>query len=123
MQDNNQLTSTRENYTLFEFIGDVGALFGSLFSISNFILFQMLQVGVLLDNHLLMGVFRKLKSKSKLFKTARLKLSFSEWLQLMPSRCLNCLRLSKTQHRRTMLRRVGLRRIDRELDVVYFLRK
>jgi hypothetical protein len=40
-------------------LGDVGALYGAAFSIAYFFAFNILRIGVLLDNHLINGIYRE----------------------------------------------------------------
>jgi hypothetical protein len=64
----------RENYTFLQFIGDVGALHSTLFTLIELFLSYVLSYGVLLDNHLINGLFRLQKNNS--IKTTHLKLTY-----------------------------------------------
>lgn len=48
----------RSNYTLLQFIGDVGALTTTLFTIGGFILSIFVRKKILMENYLLNKVFR-----------------------------------------------------------------
>lgn len=68
----------RSTYTLLDFIGDVGALLGALQLIVAFVLSNFFQVGILLEDSLLAGTFRKRDSKDKL-KVNEFKLTIKQW--------------------------------------------
>ena len=48
----------RSNYTLLQFVGDVGALSTTLFTIGGFILSIFVRKNIVLENYLLNEVFR-----------------------------------------------------------------
>lgn len=53
-------TYERQNYTLLQMIGDIGSLTSTLSLICEYLLKFIFQIGILLDNHILRGVFRKI---------------------------------------------------------------
>ena len=63
------------------------------------------------------GIFRKRRD----LKTSRFKLTFFDWIKSLISSILPkyCFRRRSS----SLARQAGLRRIDRELDIVYFMRK
>ena len=100
-------------------MGDVGALQSTLAIIFNTILVHHCQIGILLDNHLINGIFRK---RDDVLKTKRFKITFLEWLKQIPYELVPRCRPFK-RNKATLIRRVGIRRIERELDIVHFMRK
>lgn len=116
----------RFNYTLLSFIGDVGALFGTLQGICAFIMFTIFRLGVMLDNFLISNVFRTRDGKGNIDKV---KMTYYGWFRYTTYgffyKCFSK-QLKKYRHHydhRTVTRDVGMRRIERELDIVHFLRK
>jgi hypothetical protein len=79
-----------------------------------------------MDNHLLNGIFRKRKftsnkSVTNLFNTNHISVSYFHWLKQIPYLFFyKCLKLRKQRY--TIIKRVGMRRIERELDIIYFIR-
>lgn len=102
-------------------IGDVGALTSTLFQISSIILTGLFKLNILLDNFMLMSIFRIRNSRS--LKTRRIKLSFLDYVKQLPYACCpKVLGLSKPTKYSHMYE-VGMRRIEREIDLGYFIRK
>lgn len=58
------LAYDRSNYTLLQFLGDIGALSSALFTIGGFILTIFFQIDIILENHLLNEVFRERGTES-----------------------------------------------------------
>ena len=112
-----QSTITRSDYSLFQFLGDVGALYGTLEIIFNFLLKTVFQIGVLVEQKIISGVFR-LRQKSKPLIIRRLKITYLDWLCSF----VVCLK-SRRKKLKSMARAQGLRRIERELDIVRFIRQ
>jgi hypothetical protein len=54
----NKLSYERSNYTLLNFIGDIGALYATIMSIASFILTFIFRIDVVIEHHLLNEVFR-----------------------------------------------------------------
>ena len=105
---------------MLNFVGDIGALFSTLSGIASVIL-TLLRKDVILENHLLNEVFKK-RPRDHTQSPIPLKITFYDWMKQVPfSMCPNW-RLLK-EHKLTKLRKVGLRRIERELDVARFIRK
>ncbi len=79
-----------------------------------------------MDNHLLNGIFRKRKLSSdkkatNMFNTTHISISYFDWLKQIPYLILSkCFKISKRRY--TIIKEVGMRRIQRELDIVYFIR-
>ena len=72
-----------------------------------------------MENHLLNEIFRVRTANHK--KNTRAKANFFDWVRQLPhSFCPRWRFLS--EHRLTMIRKVGLRRIEREIDIVRFIR-
>lgn len=66
----------RSDYTFLAFIGDVGALLGTLQLISSALLINVLQINILAENDLLSSVFRL---RSSNFKTTKFRLTYLQW--------------------------------------------
>lgn len=66
----------RTNYTILNFIGDVGALFGTLQMIASFILLKVFQIGALLENSIIKRVFVALLRD---FTKVKINLTFADW--------------------------------------------
>jgi hypothetical protein len=77
-----------------QFLGDVSALYSAIHTAIAVLLIYGLKIGMLYDNHLLNAIF-KLKKKFK-----------------YPGFCSE-----------KVLKKVGLRRIDKELDIEEFIKK
>lgn len=60
---NDYLIIERTNYTVLQFIGDVGALSDTLIKIFAFVLAFFFRLSYLLDSHLFNGVFRQRKQE------------------------------------------------------------
>ena len=58
--------TSRFNYNILQFIGDVGALFGTLQAICAFFMFTFFRMGVLLDNYLISSIFREKDETEKI---------------------------------------------------------
>jgi hypothetical protein len=84
----------RSDYTFLQFLGDISALYDAIHIGISILLVYGLQIGTILDNSILNRVFKK----SKPFTYPRL--------------CTN-----------KRFRKIGQRRIDRELDIEHFIRK
>ncbi len=54
----NTLSYERSNYTLLNFIGDIGAFYSALMSIASFILTFIIRIEVFIEHHLLNEIFR-----------------------------------------------------------------
>ena len=118
-------TISRQSYTFLTFIGDVGALQGTLTLIFGSVLVNVLRIDILLENDLISSVFRKRKVGDG-FGVQKFALTYMQWLRsyigglclLVVCRC--CGYCSKS--RQEMIRAVGSRRIERELDITRFIR-
>lgn len=119
VMNDNHMFITRTDYTFLTYIGDVGALLGTLQLISSVILTNLLQINILAENDLLSQVFRSRKNN---LKTAKFKLTYCEWLskEFLRNKILCCYKFKK--ERSHLIREVGNRRIERSLDMVHFLR-
>jgi hypothetical protein len=106
-----QIAYARSDYNLLQFLGDVGALYDALYKIAYFILMNILKVNVLLDNKILKATF---KTKMPNLELRKITVSYCSWLA---SVILCCVKRNKTRK----IHKVGLRRIERELDVAHFL--
>jgi hypothetical protein len=114
----------RSDYTLLNFLGDISATFGALSSIVGIFLVNVLRIQTMFDSYLINKVFRYKKPGNNQLKT--LKLSYSSWLcnkickVIGPfSKFCNQSNFSKLDHK---MRKIGTRRIDRELDIARFIR-
>jgi hypothetical protein len=67
----------RSDYTFLMFLGDTGATFGALKSITEVLLFNLVQVQLMFDSFLINQVFRYKKPGTN--RTKRLKLSCATW--------------------------------------------
>lgn len=110
-----QIAYARSDYNILQFLGDVGALYDALYKIAYFILMNILKVNVLLDNKILKATF---KTKMPNLELRKITVSYCSWLA---SVILCCVKRNKTRTTRK-IHKVGLRRIERELDVAHFLR-
>ena len=72
LNDNHMIIS-RSDYTVLSYIGDVGALLGTLQLISSVILLNVFQINILAENDLLVKVFRLRK---KHYKTEEFKITY-----------------------------------------------
>lgn len=54
-----QIAYDRHDYTALSFLADVSALLGAQYTIAYFMIFTVLQTGVLLDNHIINVIFRQ----------------------------------------------------------------
>jgi len=85
-------------------------------------------MGVLLDNHLINSVFRQRDEEDVISK---IRLSYLGWFIHLPyTTCGGCCckilcvrRFHSRYEHRAVTREVGARRIERELDIVNFIRK
>lgn len=119
LNDDHMIIS-RTDYTVLTYIGDVGALLGTLQLISGVILVNVLQINILAENDMLNSVFRL---RRKHHKTDHFKLTYCEWLcrEIPRKYLLGC--YFKKRERSHYLREIGNRRIERQLDMVHFLRQ
>lgn len=106
----------RADYTFLQFLGDVSAVKDALYSICSFIIFTLFKAGILLDNQLVNGIFRKHKPERPL-QTKRLNLTFTSQVLKEVFDC--CYKRSKSQS----IRKNGLDRVETQLDVVHLVRK
>jgi hypothetical protein len=113
------LSYERSNYTLLNFVGDIGALFSTLSGIASFIL--TLFNDTIIKNHLINEIFKE-RSCYQNQLPIPIKITFYDWFKQVPHSICPNWRLLK-EHRLTKLRKVGLRRIERELDISRFIRK
>jgi hypothetical protein len=104
----------RTDYNILQFIGDVGALFSTLHQILGLVLNYLFQLSFLMHAHLINGVFRLRNKRTK-------EIYPSDPLLYVWQLC----RCEKRQKYKTLshISGVASRRIERELDIVYFLRK
>ncbi len=110
----------RTNYSLLNLVGDIGALYSTLAGIASFIL-KLIRTDVVMENHLINKVF----TERPLYHTQtfkHLKITYCDWIKQVPYGLCPNWRLLR-EHRITKLRKVGLRRIERELDIARFIRK
>lgn len=111
----------RNQYTFLAWIGDVGALFDALQQIAGIFFVALFKIKVLLDNDLISAIFRKREPKS--MRMVKVKLSYTDWLcENFKQYCLRCWCFRKKRRSR-LIRDVGNRRIERNLDVAYFIRQ
>jgi len=89
-------------------------------------MFTIFRLGVMLDNFLISNVFRTRDGKGNIDKV---KMTYYGWFRYTTYgffyKCFSK-QLKKYRHHydhRTVTRDVGMRRIERELDIVHFLRK
>lgn len=109
-----QIAYARSDYNLLQFIGDVGSLYGALYGMFQFLLNNIVRISVLLDFEIIQTTF---KSRLKNFELVNINLSYWNWFWAQVLCCFCCNRL-----RTNKLQRVGLRRVERELDIAHFLR-
>ncbi len=72
----------RTNYTLLNFVGDIGALYSTLAGIASFIL-NLIRTDVVMENHLISQVF----TERPLYHTQPpkpLKINYCDWFLLLP---------------------------------------
>ena len=107
---------------MLAFIGDVGSLVGTLLQIANFLLYNILQLDILQQNYLLNRVFRE-RTLDNPLRLQKLHLNCIGYIEslLCQSAWYICCKFQKRKYRKA--RKVGLHRIEKELDVVYFIRK
>jgi hypothetical protein len=101
----------RTDYSILQFVGDIGALQGTLFQVAPLLLSKIFWISFLLESHLINAIFRRRNESKNRYPRTHLEYFFSVLKNLRNS--------SKFKH----MSRLGLRRVDRELDVVYFIRK
>lgn len=140
-QSRETISFERENLSWLDFLGDVGALQGALTSIAGIFL-GWCKIGIVLNNSLVQNTFRERDTKS--LKTKRVKISFLMWLRQTSTFKLCCKNFicrdlksccrwvwcpwyqpteKPPEKSYSEITTVGLRRIEREMDIVYFLRK
>jgi hypothetical protein len=109
LNDNHMIIS-RTDYTVLSYIGDVGALLGTLQLISGVILVNVFSINILAENDMLNDVFRL---RRKHHKTAHFKLTYCHWLcRELPRKYLfGC--YFKKRERNHYIREMGNRRIER----------
>jgi hypothetical protein len=103
-------TVTRRNYTLFDFVGDVGALKDSLLDICTLFL-GLFKIQILLENYILNALFRTKSGKP-------LNLGYFQYLWDRFIVCCFC-----RQRKRLKLRAKGMDLVEKHLDAVYYLRR
>jgi hypothetical protein len=119
-------TISRQSYTFLTFIGDVGALWGTLTLIFGSVLVNVLRIDILLESDLLSRVFRK-RIPGDRFGVHKFTLTYMQWLksyvggQCLLLVCCRCCGFCK-KSRQEFIRSVGKRRIERELDITRFIR-
>lgn len=101
---------SRSNYTLLALLGDVGAVLDTLQKICAFLLLSIFKIGVLLENHLISGIFKKGLPN---YKVKKIRLSYCNWLCWVL--CFPLCFMKRNEQNK--IRDVGNRRIERELDV------
>jgi len=106
---------TRTDYNILQFIGDVGALFGTLKDLISLFLSFVLRYEFYLSAHLINNVFTKRGRPSADVLYPR---HHYEYFKCV---CRLCKR--RTTRELNHVNKVGSRRIDRELDIIYFLKK
>lgn len=109
-------TYTRTDYNILQFIGDVGALYQTLRDLIGIFLSFFLRYEFYLSAHLINNVFaRRQKSSEKLYPRHH--------LQLFRTLCCNICKFKTKRRELNHISTVASRRIDRELDIIYFLKK
>jgi hypothetical protein len=103
----------RRNYTFLQFLGDLSALYSAAYAIAYFLAFTVLKTGVLLDNHLINGIFRSQEED----KTKRLNHTFAKWLISLS--VVFCRKRSRYRD----YTKAGFKRLDSHLDIVHLVRK
>jgi hypothetical protein len=111
---NDKVVYERSDYTLLQFLGDVSALYGAAYMIAHFLAFTVLQTGVLLENHLINGIFRSREVKDR---TSHISHTFENWL--MSISLIMCRKRSRYRD----FTKIGIRRLDSHLDIVHLVRK
>lgn len=71
----------RISYTLLNFMGDVGSLFGAFQMIVSALLTYILQISISLDNYMIMSIFSR---RNSLGKVKKFRLTFCTWLKQLP---------------------------------------
>ena len=105
--------------TSLQLLGDVGAVYSTLWSLFSIFLFIFLKVDVVSQNLLLNGIFERVESENM----HKSKFSYLQFVVSESGHIIMCCRKkSRFRHPRND-RRVGLRRIERQLDIIRFLRK
>lgn len=106
----------RTDYSLLQFIGDVGALQGTLQQVFALLIPFVFNLGWLLDAYIIKSVFRT----SKLTSTEKLDNEYptNPFVYLHTCFCRSA-KYKRVKH----IGKVAMRRIERELDVVHFLKK
>ena len=109
MMSKDHVVYDRTDYTTLEFLGDVSALYGAVYAIAHFLAFTVLKTGVLLDNHLINGIFKN-----------QTKFTFKQWLtsSMISVICGLCKKPSKYEEFQDR----GLRRLATNLDVVHLIK-
>ena len=106
------------------FLGDTGATFGALSAIANLLLFKILQLSYMFDSYLINQVFRYKNPNTN--KIKRLHLSIYSWLENYLFVLLGKSKIFKPRNYFSKIdhkaRKIGMRRIDRELDIGRFIR-
>ena len=87
----------------------MAATYGAIYAISNFLAFKIFRLEVRRANHLINGIYREYNQK---LKPKHLKHTFAQWLV---SRLRNKSRYQKYTE-------TGLRRLDKQLDIVDMIR-
>ena len=87
--------------------------------IAAYLLINLFNLPILLENDMLMGIFRERRKGSE-FGVKTFKLTYCSWFKsyLRQQFCCCC----GGKDRDKLIRTVGNRRIERELDVTHFIR-
>lgn len=106
----------RNVYTVLNFLGDVGALMSVLTGFVSLMLYKVVQLDLLWENHVINNVFRK-RPKTDFDKPAPIQIDFFSALRAQ----LCSMRVCKNDQFRK--RKALIRRIERELDVSRYVRR
>jgi hypothetical protein len=72
----------RSHYTLLQLLGDVGALYGTLHSLSSALIAYLIRAGDKAQFEILNRVFKRRTQSGnrKLFRTSSIRLRFRDWI-------------------------------------------
>jgi hypothetical protein len=112
------VTYERNVYTFLNFLGDVGALYSVVTTFASLVLFKVLQLDIIWENHVIANVFRAREGEDPV-KVTRLEPTYFQALKLK----LCSMWICKDSHSKAKKRKVLMRRIGRELDVSNFIRR
>jgi hypothetical protein len=109
----------RSHYSLLQLIGDIGALYSSLFSIGLTIITQILRVGDYASFGLMNRIFKRLipQQNPKLCKTAQIKFGIKDWLISLLCTCIR-----KRMAKRKSHYEEAVARFERELDIARLIK-